>query len=180
MAKGEGTPSELPTQERMGIEIAQAATALGLEIPSDEYARIVTEFIGELGQHLMSPRHTPIATHRVRYYLDHNLPLSRQIIMTRNTISLDELGGPDKVNSGMVVWGHGSSSGGVPIPLELALVKRNPGGPRQTGYSPLMQYEIAEISPVTGAISFNPLRREPPHPQSVSPHGKIFIRGTTR
>lgn len=172
---GEAGIKELPPQERMALEIARAAKVLGVEVPAEEYARIVMGLLGKLSK--FTARRYIDSGLDSKPYTTYSIPPDRDTIRNKHTVSLAQLGGMGKIQSGIVLWGIGFS-GNEPIPNEVCLVKMNPGGPAESNFVPFTQYDIAEVSVVTGRINFDGPKNA--HPQSVQPTAQIFIRGTTR
>lgn len=160
----------------MTLEIAEAAKALGLDIPVEEDAKVVMQLLGKLKE--SKPRARGIETLFGKVVTKYEIPVEFNEAKSVHSVSINELGGQEKIRSGLVLWGSGYS-GNEPAPLTLALVKVNAGGPKQPSYIPLSQYDIARYSVVTGLLNFDSVAKDP-HPQSVSPTGRIFVRGTVR
>lgn len=169
----------LTPRDKMTMEITEAAKALGIEVPAVEYVSIVMELVRRLGQFPYRPYQQDVMGKSVTVY---KAPNERTDVMQENTVSIEQLGEVKNFHSGLVLWNDGVRSGTKPVSLVLCLVRRNPDGPvTNLGYIPTSQYDIAEVPVVVGVgeIDFN-CPRKVAYPQSVSPQGRIFIRGTTR
>ena len=156
---------ELSLQDKMVKGITEAARALNIEVPVEEYAKRVNSLLAELADAQKKSDSKGLT-------ISGQPPEIRQVIKENTVLVAKEMCGQKQFKSGIVLWKDGS--------FMVSLVSwRDPEGINVgCGSIPINRYDITQVSVRSGEINFGLPKRV--KLELIPPEGLEFVRGTVQ